>query len=265
LYENVRTMAIHVITRRPLSQFVEFLWLAEGYTQPHAAERVLPTGRMGLVLNLDGDSQVGNIVAGARTSSMILDTSRPLSLLGVGFRPGGGFPFFRLPAGELQDLSLSLETLWGRGALILREQLLQAKGSAARFEILERALMERLKGGPGSHPAVQFAVRAFQDRQQSVSVGSVVEQTGLTARRFIDVFRDQVGLTPKVFARIARFRHLIGSLESSKDVDWSATALQCGYFDQAHFIHDFRSFAGLRPSDYLRYRTSTNHVRIPDQ
>jgi AraC-like DNA-binding protein len=256
---------IHLITRRPLSDFVEFLWLAEGYSQPHAAEWVLPTGRMGLVLNLDGCNEGGNIIAGARTGSMILDTSRPLSLLGVGFKPGGAFPFFRLPAGELQNLSVSLETLWGRSASILRERLLEAKNRAARFEIVERALLERLQDGAESHPAVRFAVEAFQDRAQSMSVGSVVERTGLTARRFIDTFRDQVGLTPKVFARIARFRRLIASLEASTDVDWSATALQCGYFDQAHFIHDFRAFAGLRPSDYLRYRTSTNHVRIPDQ
>ena len=256
---------IHTVTCRPLSEFVDFLWLSERYVQPHAAERVLPTGCMNLVFDLDEHGQAGNTVSGACTRSFVLNTSRPLSLVGVRFKPGGGFPFFGLPAGELQDLSVSLETFWGQKAADLREQLLEAANPAARLRILEDYLLQRLHRGASRHPAVRFALDAFQNPNSASSVACVVARTGLTSRRFIASFRDEVGLTPKVFCRLSRFRHVIGTLESAPAVDWPAIALACGYFDQAHFIHDFRAFAGVSPTAYLRHRTtSVNHVRVAE-
>jgi AraC-like DNA-binding protein len=256
--------AYRTVTGRPLSDFVEMLWLAQDYVQPHASERLLPTGRMNLVLSLEEHGHVGDVVAGAHSRYSILDTSRPLSLLGVVFKPGGGFPFFDLPAGELQDSSVPLATLWGGAAPLLREQLLAAASPAAKFQVVESHLRSRLRQGPTREAAVQYAINAFKDPTKSPNVTSVVERIGLSPRRFIAAFRDEVGLTPKVFCRIARFRRVIAALQSAEYVDWAALALDCGYYDQAHFIHDFREFAGVSPTAYLRNRTSANHVRVGD-
>jgi AraC-like DNA-binding protein len=250
------------MTRGSSKESVGFLWLSQEYTQPHAAERLLPTGGMSLVFSLDPHGQIGGIVSGARSASIILDTSKPLSLIGVSFTPGAGFPFFDLPAGELQDQAIPLEAIWGQGALALHEQLLEAVNPAKKLQVLESALQDRLHGAPSGLPAVRYAVNLFQDAAKSCSIGAVIERTGLTAGRFIKAFRDEVGLTPKVFSRIARFRRVVGALDSSASLNWSGIAAHCGYFDQAHFIHDFRAFAGVTPSDYLRNRTSTNHIRI---
>lgn len=254
---------IHRVTRRPLSDFVDYLWLSESYAQPHAAEWVLPTGNMGLVLKLDAHGRVGDALSGARTRSFVLDTSRPLNLIGVAFKPGGGFPFFGGPAGELQDLSIPLDILWGRKAETLRQQLLEARTATARFCVLETFLIRQLSRQLHRHPAVRYAIEVFQNGATTISVGSVADCTGLSARRFIEVFRREVGMTPKVFSRLSRFRAVLNAIESTTHVDWTATALKCGYFDQAHFIHDFRDFSGMSPSTYIRHRTAgPNHVRI---
>jgi AraC-like DNA-binding protein len=258
---------IHLITRRPLSDFVDFLWMSEGYVQPHAAERILPTGRMDLVINLDESQGWRALASGARSTSMVLATVRPLTLIGVGFKPGGGFAFFPCPAGELQNSSAPLETLWGPTANTLREQLLEAVTPPERFAILEARLLERLRVGPHRHPAIQYALATFQNGPTTTTVADIVERTGLSARKLIDLFRGQVGLTPKVFSRMCRFRLVIGSINTrtSANVDWVQTALACGYFDQPHFIHDFRDFAGMSPAAYLRHRTTNpNHVRVAD-
>jgi AraC-like DNA-binding protein len=76
------------------------------------------------------------------------------------------------------------------------------------------------------------------------------------------VWQHGVGLTPKVFARLARFRHAMRRIHTATEVDWTDIALASGYFDQPHFIRDFREFSGVSPSAYLRYRTAYNHVRI---
>ncbi len=245
----------------PLSHFVDLLWLSEGYVQPHSAERLLPTGSMDLVVSLNECSGADSL-SGARSRFAILDTSRALSLIGVRFKPGGGFPFFGLPAGELQNSSVSLLELWKGEAERLREQLLQAQTPATRFDILERVLLQRLTAGQSCSPAVRYAIARFKDPTQRTSVAEVVERVGFSQRHFIATFRDEVGLTPKVFSRITRFRHAIDNLQAAEQVDWSTLALDCGYFDQAHFIHDFRDFAGVSPAAYLRQRISLNHVRV---
>ena len=255
---------IHTITCRPLSDFVDFLWLSESYVQPHAAERILPSANMGLVLNLDERGQAHGMLSGARTRSLILDTSKPLSLIGASFKPGGGFPFAG-SAADLHDLSVSVDALWGRRACTLRARLLEASTAPARFHILESFLLEQVIRGPDRNPAVKYALDAFHNTAGGVSVAAVTEHTGFSARRFIEMFRHEVGITPKLYCRLTRFRAAVGAIASLPTVDWAATASACGYFDQPHLIHEFHEFAGMSPSAYLRLRTaSPNHVRLPD-
>jgi AraC-like DNA-binding protein len=250
------------INRLPLARFVDFFWLTEGYVQPHAAERVLPTGSVDLILSLD-EHRKADVIAGARSHAIVIDTSRSLSFIGVRFKPGGAFPFLGLPAGELQDITADPTAIWGSAARTLRAQLFDTRTPQERFSILERFLLERLDKARDRHPAVQYAIDTIGASQGATSIASIVARTGFSARRFISTFRDEVGLPPKVFCRLARFRRVIGELRAAQSVDWADIAVDCGYFDQSHFIHDFRAFAGVSPSTYLRQRTaSVNHIRV---
>jgi AraC-like DNA-binding protein len=263
----------------PLSQFVNLLWLYEGYTQPHAKERILPTGEMQIVINLAEDRSCiydrddtdhcenfgGALLSGAHSRYQVIGTAQQASVIGVHFRSGGAFPFLRRPAGELRDTSVSLDALWGRAAIELREQLLEAATHQARFEILEHALLAELARGFDQHDAVGFALHRFMAAPHLTTMASVSEQIGLSPKRFIQVFRDETGFTPKVFCRIRRFHRALDRMEGRKSVDWAEVALDCGYFDQAHFIHDFRAFSGINPSSYLQQQTAhRNHVPLRD-
>jgi len=97
------------------------------------------------------------------------------------------------------------------------------------------------------------------------TIADVTERIGLSSRRFIEVFRDEVGLTPKLFCRVRRFQQVLHLIRSGQQVDWASVALTCGYFDQAHCIHDFQVFAGLAPTAYLAHQGEyRNHVPLPD-
>jgi AraC-like DNA-binding protein len=247
-----------------LSGFVDFLWTYEHYVPPHPRERVLPTGTMELLFTLGADGRVAASVAGARSTSLTLDTSRPFSVIAVHFKPGGGFPFFGVPSGELHDRHLTLDLVWGGYATSLRDRLWEAKTPERRFRILERALVDRAHGRVDAHPGVRYALGVFDRSIGACPVGDVVQRIGLSSRRFVDLFRAEVGLSPKVFCRIRRFNEALRRIEELTDVDWVDVALSCGYFDQAHFNHDFRSFSGISPSRYLRHRTARRHVAITD-
>jgi AraC-like DNA-binding protein len=243
----------------PLSHFVELLWLFEA-APSHSRERVLPTGTVELVINL-GDSSDGfdAVVAGPHSRFFVLDTSRPVSVIGAHFRPGGAFPFLKLPLDELRNQHVALDALWGARATELRERLLAAQGPEARLLLLERLLGSWLHGARAGHSVVGHALAAFERGPRRI--GGVVEGTGLSSRRFIRLFSDEVGLTPKSFCRVRRFQRTVTRLHGLRAVDWAETALACGYYDQAHMIHDFRDFSGLSPASYLSRRVEhMNHV-----
>ena len=163
------------VPRPPLSEFMHFLWLYEGYTQAHAKERVLPSGEMQLVINLLEDKSCiydrdnpdrcqtfrGSLLSGAHSEYQVISTAMQAFVIGVHFRPGGAFPFLRMPAGELRDTTVSLDTLWGVAAVDLRDRLLEAPTHQARFGILEQALLAEFARGFHHHQAVGFALRRF--------------------------------------------------------------------------------------------------------
>jgi len=115
--------------------------------------------------------------------------------------------------------------------------------------------MERLVRPLELHPAVAYGLERFQ---QGSRVDAVAGQIGLSSRRFAELFRREVGLTPKVFFRVRRFQRVLETVHRTRDVDWCRVALDCGYYDQAHFIHDFRTFSGLTPGEY--YAAATPHL-----
>lgn len=260
----------------PLSAFVSKLWLHEGEPRPHGKERILPTGRIGMVINLLEDEtriygrETGEVrrtggvtVTGACSEFFVIDTAEQQWCMGVELTIGGAAPFLGMPASELQNATVPIDALWG--GIDLRGRLLAAPAPEAKFRVLEQALLERMARGAERHPAVGFALREFLQVPHARTVAEVTDQVGLSPRRFIQVFREQVGLTPKLFCRVRRFHEVIRRVHQGRDIDWTGVALSCGYFDQAHFIRDFKAFSGLNPSAWLAQRGEhLNHVPIPD-
>jgi AraC-like DNA-binding protein len=247
--------------RPPLSDFVELLWLFDKPVPSHGSERVLPTGTVELVINLADRSTDGfeAIVAGPHSRFFVLDTSQPSSVIGAHFKPGGVSAFLGLPVDQLHNLHVPLEALWGRRAAELRERLLATAGVEERLVLLERLLLAQLDRRHSRPAAIGHALTAFGRGLRRI--GDVVDETGLSPRRFIRLFSDEVGLTPKAFCRVRRFQDSVALLHGAHDVDWAETAIACGYYDQSHMIHDFQDFAGLSPARYLARRNlHMNHV-----
>jgi AraC-like DNA-binding protein len=261
----------------PLSAFVGCFWYSEGLEGTHKRERLLPNGESGIVFdlrehplriydaqNMDSfESYAPAIFCGARTDCFVIDTSVQERVIGIQFRAGGAFPFLAMPASEVANTTYSLDDVWPRQAVLIREELLSAINVDAMFSILEQALISRLKHSCTPHPAVAFAIGRLGRSTQNMRVRDVSDRVGLSSRRLMELFREQTGLTPKAFQRVRRFQHVLQSLRRQSDGNWAALAMDCGYYDQAHFIHDFRAFAGMTPSEYVTMATPhLNHVPL---
>ena len=175
-------------------------------------------------------------------------------MIGAHFRPGGASAFFGFPLDELRNRVVDLDAIWNTSAQSLRDQLLEAPNPAAKFRVLEEALLARWRAATSHHRAVVHALGCFTREPESMTIGKIMGEIGLSPRRFIEVFTRQVGITPKLFCRVRRFQRALGEIHRSRDVIWTDIATGCGYYDQAHFINEFREFCGITPGDYLKER-----------
>lgn len=248
----------------PVDEFVEYLWLVSD-APPHSKERILPAGTLELVINLHEDQiriydgaglcrrLSGTVISGAYSHPFVIDTAEHALTMGVHFRPGGAFPFVRTTPGELADAHVDVQMLWGSRAVELRERLCTAPTHRRRFRILESALVAQAVDGRRNRPSVQSALQ--QLRRPRAMVRDIVASTGLSHRHFASLFREEVGMTPKLFVRVQRFQRAVAILQERPAAEWSGLATECGYYDQAHMIRDFAAFAGSSPGAYLRCRS----------
>jgi AraC-like DNA-binding protein len=250
----------------PLSNFVELFWYWPDSPRPFKRERILPMGAVELVIRLESPRPSQSGIAGPRSQPMIIGRHATNPLLGVHFKPGGAFPFLGFPFGELHNTWLTLEDLWGeKRAKRLLCLLHEAPTIELKFQLLERWLTWIADHPLKHHAAIAFALGEFDSDSGLQSSAVVAEKVNLSQRRFIDLFRREVGLTPKLFCRVQRFWNIIEAIHPRKAVDWADLATSFGYTDQSHFIHEFREFSGLRPSEYLDLRTENmGHLKVPE-
>lgn len=247
----------------PLSQYVEHMWRTTNSGVPPSRQRVYPNGAMALVIHLNKPSASYYfekrvltvrvpLLAGPYSMSFHMDPSESTDVIGVLFRPGAGRVFFPIPVQELHNDDIGLDELYpGEGDCLLN-QLCSAASEGLQFRILERYLCQKLKYGAPVHPAVRFAVQELGREGALSRVRQIQLDTGFSHTRFNQLFREQVGLTPKRFGRVRRFHALLGRIQQNLPLNWAHLAADCGYFDQAHLIHDFRAFAGITPLEYSK-------------
>ena len=190
-------------------------------------------------------------LSGPQTKCFVIDTDEQTCVIGAAFRAGGAVPFLGLPSDEVYNQHVNLEDIWGVRARQLRERVLSARTPRAKLHVLELALLERSAGMFDGQLVVEYAVENFLSRPETTRIAEVSCKTGFSSRRFIELFKQHVGMTPKLFCRVRRFQQVLRRITSGRPVNWSGIALDGGYFDQAHFIHDFRAFSGINPSKYL--------------
>lgn len=250
-----------------------------------ARERHLPAPEVPMILNFgashtrvdalsDGGPQRLDHawVTGLQTFYHLSEAVGERRFMVVRFTPLGAHLFFRLSMDSLTDRAVPLDQIDRTVASLVSDRVMVAGGWAERFDA-----MERLIGSRVARCAVPSLVeRAWNGLVRTggqAPVGSLVADAGCSRRHLIQQFRTCVGLPPKKVARLLRFNRSIGAvtqnglanapnkpyLEGSVPpgadalgTRWAHVAAECGYFDQSHFIHEFREFAGATPSEFLR-------------
>lgn len=198
----------------------------------------------------EGRSLPSSVISGIRKSARLLVYAPQTANLLVIFQEGGAAAFFREPLHELFGQSLSLDMLIQRKHLAdTEEQLAEAKTNRQRIDLVEQFLLARM-GHSSAEPLITHAIDILKTSHGNTRVKTLAESLWLSQDAFEKRFRRAVGTTPKQFAAIVRFRHLLNARSPQQRL--TELAYASGYFDQAHFIRDFRSFTGQTPHDFFK-------------
>jgi AraC-like DNA-binding protein len=262
----------------PLRDAVEFVWcMTDGPT--HSKERILPGGTAELVINLRDDAVrisdgrrperdtrlSGAVISGPYTRPFDIDPSAHTTMIGVHFKPGGAQAILQLPLSELTDSHVDLEQVWGKQARTLQMRICEADTADERLALMQTALVSRMQSAHEMRPEVVDAVRSLTVGDSPPPIGEVVARSGLSHRRLIKIFTENVGTTPKVFSRLRRFRRALRRIESEDVAAWAEFAVAAGYSDQSHMIREFQGFSGLTPVEHSARRhlaTKDDHVAV---
>ena len=232
-----------------LASTVEHHWIVRWDLPPgeRHAQDVLPYPSVHLVLER-GRSSVRGVTTG-RFTRLIEGRG---TVHGVKFRPGAFRPFLDRPVATISDRVLPLEALFGEAARALEAAVLDAPDDDIRVETADAFLRGRA-AAPDAAARLACDVAGTIERDRDiVRVDDVAQRFGVGPRSLQRLFREYVGVSPKWVIKRFRLHEALEQASAGRSVDWPQLALALGYFDQAHFIRDFKAIVGEPPGDYAR-------------
>jgi AraC-like DNA-binding protein len=264
------------IVRRPDPRLAPFVRAYKGYAHLEstpAPSRHVPTGGVALIIGFDDGMRIAGpdtladyserrttFVAGMHdtyTDSQWLGRSYGVQ---VDFTPLGAYMFFSRPMSEMTNRVLEFTDLLGADATALVERLQETPAWDTRFGVIESFVASRIVAAREPSPEVWWAWQQIALGPSSVSISELAGEIGWSQRHFIQRFREEVGLSPKMAARVLRFDRAVRIADGASRPSWVQVATDAGYYDQSHMVRDFHEFAGSSPTGYLELQRGVTEI-----
>lgn len=245
-----------------LADFIKCYWNLESAKENTPLKNtIVPDGTMKLIFHY-GDtyrhhlSNGGSVILpkcfliGQLTRPYVVE---PLGVTGsfiVRFHPDGFLPFTTIPLKEMENTAVPLKDLFGEEGEVLGEKILQAKDTSERIQRMEAFLLARLKDKKNIDYLIKSAVETILDANGSFSVNEHSAKISINRRQLTRKFSTAIGLSPKQLAKTIRIQATLKRLSSSEVIKLTDAAYENDYFDQAHFIKDFKEFTGITPKEF---------------
>jgi AraC-like DNA-binding protein len=248
----------------PCAELVEVVWASKGegcFEQeeilPRTRTEVLfPLGEKHWLRDAAGPgadrSYEASFVSGLQQTPLRIESPADASMAGVRLRPAGAAAFLRDSPAAIAGAVLDLDAILGPAVERLRQQIGATRDLRRRALLLAEAVARHLAPARPISPAVRAALHALDASRGRAAIRDLVRDTGFSHRWLTERFRAEIGVTPKAYARIARFAAAFERLQTLDRVSWADFALAAGYYDQAHLTREFRALAGTTPTDLFR-------------
>ncbi len=266
------------IPKSPLNQFVDCFIYHEAFDPPHSVDRFLPDGNVEIIIDLDDrpkfiydNESLREIqscrrvwASGVRTEPISIHSGKDSNgMFIIAFKRGMAYPFFPFPMNEISRSVVDADLIWGNDFADLRERILANKADAKKFQIVEGFLLKNYLSNLIFNPCVEYALNKMIDQPHQISLRALNDKIGYSQKHFIKLFKDQIGIAPKSYLKILRFQKAVSEIETTGEIDWALLAQNCGFYDQAHFINDFKAFSGFSPEEYAKRKSGfLNYIPV---
>lgn len=252
-----------------LEPFVDCFWVlaAPASAASPGPEIVLPDGRTELLVHFGDAFQLAErdpathtetfvqqarvLMSGQLTQPILLKPSGRIGVVSARFHPAGAARFFDLPYEKLVDRVVDFSTFEALLSATLHNQVAAAQSHQDRVAVMQEWLTRLLKRESEADAFVRHACRHLMQSHGAYTVQQLARLIGFSERQLARKFKKQVGLTPKILARIMRFQRFLALARTTRALTLADAAQCCGYYDQSHFIRDFTAFSGVSPLNYL--------------
>jgi AraC-like DNA-binding protein len=252
--------------RAALAPFVKCIWSQEsgGAIFNAGRERILPDSCVEVVIHFrdpflthfaDGTHalQPQAFIVGQMKRFLEIEPAGRMGLIAIRFYARGAYLFFQRPLSEVAAGIVDLEDIWKERARELTERIALVSSMTGRVQIVEDLLLGLLSRNGRCDHTVDRGLQLIDANRGKLSVAQLAAQLGISNRQLTRRFQHAVGLSPKEFARVSRFLHVVRCLSDTEPRTLTETAMECGYFDQAHFNHEFREMAGMAPGEFFTF------------
>ena len=251
---------------RELANWIKLFWVFESRCNDPGPETIVADGCPELIIHFRSPfveedrcgrflTQPAAVACGQLTRPLVLHGSVDAGMIGIRFQPNGMAPFLSTSMQALTDTRVPAEAMFD-GVNQLVDEINESENDSQRLEACTRFLVRSIDFDR-DQPGIRRALKEIKRTQGSISVESLATLTGKSKRSLELAFQKEVGTSPKMYCRIARFRHLYDVVsDEGPPVNWIQVALDSGFFDQSHLIRDFRRFAGVSPTSFLNTQTS---------
>nr|WP_295870335.1 helix-turn-helix domain-containing protein [uncultured Chitinophaga sp.] len=245
-----------------LSSLVECYWTLESPKEnTPRINTIVPDGRMKMIFHYgapykrytdNGNSMVlpRCFVIGQLTQPLDVEPLGETGTFFVCFHPYGFLPFATVPIKEMENTAVPLEALFGEEGAVLGREILHAPTTAARIKLAETFLFNRLADTETIDHIVKSTVDTILTANGQLSVDALSRQTNINRRQLVRKFSSAIGLSPKQLSKTIRLQAALKMLLNEKVSSLISLAYEGEYYDQAHFIKDFKEFTGLTPKAF---------------
>jgi AraC-like DNA-binding protein len=246
---------------RELQSYIHFYWILEmDAALPTISEqRIIPNACTEAMFHFGDrlcslhpgktpEMQPRSLISGQSTAFYDVQQTGKTGLLSIVFKPHAARLFFNIPAGELTNRNVDLEAVKGLFAKEITEKIALSRNNEARIQLVEDCLLEMLQERQlYNFRRISAAIEAINSSRGNIDVGELASLSCLSYKQFDRVFLDLVGLHPKTFMRIVRMQYVFHHKKKFSATSLTQLAYDCGYYDQAHFINDFKTLTGYTP------------------
>jgi len=256
-----------------LAPYVQLVWMMESENEDDTSfkEQIMPDGIVEFVTHYGdpwittiagekGKVQPESFVISQMRKYINIESNGTTGLISVRFYPWGGYHFFSEPVSNFLDGTISSQKVWPDHYDNLIKEVRNAQTHEARSVMVQQFLLARLEENHKNDNQLDKAVKLIRESKGQLSIEEIGHRTSHSKKQLERKFVPTIGTAPKTFARISRFLNICHHLEEHKTKTLTELTYECGYYDQAHFIKEFREFSGFTPKEFF----ARNNVAFAD-